>query len=97
MTTNLSKDISMYSQACDDLRNEALAAQEDAVALAKAERRVDLLETTILTTIPATRDDLFSKLKFIGNLILMSSDSDPEVGRLLQLLERDVAAFLNHP
>jgi len=97
MTTDLSKDISMYSQACDDLRKEALAAQEDAVALAKAERRVDLLETTILTTIPATRDDLFSKLKFIGNLILMSSDSDPEVGRLLQLLERDVAAFLNHP
>lgn len=97
MTTNLSKDISMYSQACDELRKEALADQEDAVALAKAERRVDLLETTILIAIPATRDDLFSKIRFIGNLILMSSDADPEVGRLLQLLERDVAAFLNHP
>ena len=97
MTTNLSKDISMYSQACDDLRKEALAAQQDTVALAKAERRVDFLEATILTIIPATRDDLFSKLRFIGDLILRNSDSDPEVGRLLQRLERDVAAFLNHP
>jgi hypothetical protein len=95
MTSDLSNDISKYREACEQLRKIAIAPEEDAHSLFKAEEQVELLEAKILTEIPTTRADLFVKMAFVSELIQLYSDAEPSIVGFLKLLQSDVSSYLD--
>ena len=94
MSSGFSQSIESYWAACETLKDLATSTNGDDVALSQAEKRVEALELSILAACPVSGHELLLKSEFIRRLIQECAFAPGPADKLLSLLERDIAAFI---
>jgi len=87
--------MSGYWAACEALRQYVASSSTDDGRLRALEQRVDQLEKSLLAVKPSTRTGLLTKVEFISCLLQKSADDPEQTRELMELVQRDIAAFLD--